>query len=72
MSVSASPKGRNGAEDGCVEKITLNGKEIEGGTPLQLTRGDTITLELPGGGGFGPGLDFWPGRIANDRANELI
>jgi len=48
------PLGRNCGENGSLERILLNDREVEAGTPFQLKQGDNMTLELPGGGGFGP------------------
>jgi len=36
-----------------LERILVNEREVEGGLPFRLNQGDVITLELPGGGGFG-------------------
>ena len=47
------PLGRQGGENGSLERILLNDREVEGGTPFQLNKGDVMVLELPGGGGFG-------------------
>ena len=48
------PVGRQGGENGSLEKILLNGKLVQGDLPFQLKQGDVFELELPGGGGFGP------------------
>ena len=48
------PVGRQGGENGSLEKILLNGKLVQGDLPFQLKQGDIFELELPGGGGFGP------------------
>ena len=47
------PVGRNGGANGSLERILVNEREVEGGLPFRLNQGDVITLELPGGGGFG-------------------
>jgi N-methylhydantoinase B len=49
-----APRGRNGGGDGALERLLLNGEPIEGSKPFRLAEGDVMTLELPGGGGFGP------------------
>jgi N-methylhydantoinase B len=54
------PRARQGGENGSLERILLNDKEVEGGTPFRLDKGDVITLELPGGGGFGASGDRAP------------
>nr|MCH9673819.1 hydantoinase B/oxoprolinase family protein [Gammaproteobacteria bacterium] len=45
--------GREGGEPGRPERIFLNDEPVEGQTPFNLRDGDTFTLELPGGGGYG-------------------
>ena len=47
------PRGRNFGENGSLERILLNDREVEAGSPFQLNQGDIMVLELPGGGGFG-------------------
>ncbi|MBT5664662.1 MAG: hydantoinase B/oxoprolinase family protein, partial [Rhodospirillaceae bacterium] len=47
------PRGRQGGEDGAVEKIILNGENVEANKPFRLSPGDVLVLELPGGGGYG-------------------
>ena len=51
--INYPPVGRQGGGHGSRERILLNGEPIEGGEPFNLTGGNTFTLELPGGGGFG-------------------
>ncbi len=48
------PRGRQGGDNGRRERIYLNDKPVEAGSPFQLSKGDVMVLELPGGGGFGP------------------
>ena len=59
------PRGRQGGADGSVERILLNGAQVEGGVPFQLHQGDVIVLELPGGGGFGDIRERSAKRIAD-------
>ena len=66
------PRGRAGGGNGSVERILLNGDEIEGGLPLQLNAGDVIALELPGGGGYGDVDERDPALIAADAMDEKV
>jgi N-methylhydantoinase B len=47
------PRGRQGGADGGVEKIILNGENVEADKPFRLSPSDVLVLDLPGGGGFG-------------------
>ncbi len=64
--------GRLGGETGSLERILLNGQEVEGGTPFRLNKGDVIILELPGGGGFGPVRERTPALRELDRRDGLV
>lgn len=64
--------GRQGGETGSLERILLNGQEVEGGTPFRLKKGDIMVLELPGGGGFGPVRERTPGLLELDRKDGLV
>jgi N-methylhydantoinase B len=48
-----APHGRRGGEDGAPGKDTLNGEPIEAKSTHQLSAGDRIRIETPGGGGYG-------------------
>jgi len=49
----------------------VNGREVEGGVPFHLTKGDVIVLELPGGGGFGPPEARDKSLIEQDHADQM-
>ncbi len=66
------PVGREGGENGSLEKILLNGDEVEGGTPFRLSKGDIITLDLPGGGGFGMAQERSPEFHEADVRDGLV
>lgn len=51
--LSYPPLGRQGGENGALERIFLNGQPVQGARPFEMKQGDVFTLELPGGGGFG-------------------
>ncbi len=65
------PRGRQGGADGSVERILLNGAQVEGGVPFQLHQGDVIVLELPGGGGFGDIRERSPSALQIDHERGL-
>lgn len=65
------PLGRQGGENGSLERISLNGEAVQGGKPFELGKGDVFTLELPGGGGFGRKEERDPRLAAQDRENGI-
>ncbi|MBI4182935.1 MAG: hydantoinase B/oxoprolinase family protein [Proteobacteria bacterium] len=65
------PRGRQGGADGSRERVLLNGEPVEGGRPFSVVNGDVFTLELPGGGGFGPGSERDPARKESDVRDAL-
>jgi N-methylhydantoinase B len=48
-----APRGAAGGEDGLPGRNLLNGEELPAKTTLQLSAGDIVTVETPGGGGYG-------------------
>ena len=49
-----APRGARGGEPGLPGRNLRNGEELPAKVTLQLSAGDVITVETPGGGGFGP------------------
>lgn len=66
------PRGRQGGGDGRLERILLNDETVEAGSPFELSKGDVLVLELPGGGGFGPAEERDPLLREADAKNELL
>jgi N-methylhydantoinase B len=48
-----APRGVEGGEAGAVGRNLLNGEELPPKTNRQLAAGDEVTVETPGGGGYG-------------------
>jgi len=48
-----APKGAAGGEPGDVGRNLLNGEELPAKTSRELAAGDVVTVETPGGGGYG-------------------
>jgi N-methylhydantoinase B len=48
-----APQGAEGGEPGAVGRNQLNGKELPAFVTCDLEPGDLLTIETPGGGGFG-------------------
>ena len=48
-----APKGVEGGEPGRVGRNLLNGEELPPKTSRELEEGDVVTVETPGGGGYG-------------------
>jgi N-methylhydantoinase B len=51
-----APEGARGGKPGSPGRNLLNGKELPSKTTRSLAAGDVITIETPGGGGFGSAL----------------
>jgi N-methylhydantoinase B len=47
------PRGARGGEDGAVGRNLVNGAPVPAKATLDLAAGDVVTIETPGGGGFG-------------------
>jgi N-methylhydantoinase B len=48
-----APRGVQGGEDGAVGRNLLNGEPLPAKCRVSLSAGDVVTIETPGGGGFG-------------------
>ena len=48
-----APKGAAGGDDGAPGRNLLNGRELPAKCRVQLQPGDVLTIETPGGGGYG-------------------
>jgi N-methylhydantoinase B len=60
------PRGAAGGEDGLCGRNLWNGEPVPPKATLQLVAGDTITVETPGGGGYG--RPATPGRSTRTPA----
>jgi N-methylhydantoinase B len=48
-----APRGSQGGGDGARGRNALNGQELPAKATLDVSKGDVVTIETPGGGGFG-------------------
>jgi N-methylhydantoinase B len=48
-----APKGLNGGGDGAPGRNLVNGREVGSKVAVELEAGDVVTVETPGGGGYG-------------------
>ena len=65
--------GRAGGEPGSVGRVTLeDGTEPHPKKKYRLCRGSRVTLELPGGGGYGPPEDRSPEDRERDRLDGYV
>jgi N-methylhydantoinase B len=48
-----APRGANGGQDGVRGRNLLNGRELPARATVDLRAGDVLTIETPGGGGYG-------------------
>ena len=48
-----APGGAHGGDDGASGRNRLNGRELPGKATVDLSAGDVLTVETPGGGGYG-------------------
>ena len=49
-----APRGARGGADGAAGRNLVNGTPVPAKATLDLAAGDVVTIETPGGGGFGP------------------
>ena len=50
---SLAPEGLGGGEPGAAGKFLVNGKSVSEARKMLMQPGDQVTLETPGGGGYG-------------------
>jgi N-methylhydantoinase B len=55
------PRGVEGGEPGKVGRNLLNDEELPPKVSRELAEGDVVTVETPGGGGYGQEADSWAG-----------
>jgi N-methylhydantoinase B len=55
------PRGADGGSPGQPGRNLVNGKEVAGKVTLSLAAGDVVTVETPGGGGYGAPPEGEPG-----------
>lgn len=60
-------RGIEGGGPGLPGRVLLNGRPMLGKETFHMREGDVLTLETPGGGGFGLAAQRDPERIARDR-----
>ncbi|TPK62412.1 hydantoinase B/oxoprolinase family protein [Mesorhizobium sp. B2-4-15] len=65
-------RGRFGGQDGIAGYVGLkSGTRLRGKGKQLVPAGDTLVVQTPGGGGYGPVEEREPGRIETDRDNQL-
>ncbi len=52
---ATSPSGARGGGDGAPGRNRVNGRDVPAKVTLDLDAGDVVTIETPGGGGYGTG-----------------
>jgi N-methylhydantoinase B len=68
-----APKGRDGGHNGYKGVVSLgSGKEMRSKGQQSIPPGDTLLLEMPGGGGFGDPKTRDPEMVALDVRNQMI
>ncbi|MGE0700478.1 MAG: hydantoinase B/oxoprolinase family protein [Hyphomicrobiaceae bacterium] len=60
--------GLGGGQSGATGRVLINGEAIDTRRMLLLKRGDRITIETPGGGGYGDPASRSPAARVRDRA----
>lgn len=66
--ITTAPGGLSGGDDAPMGRVQINGVTIDRFPAIALSPGDTVRLELPGGGGFGPASQRSTEAIAHDIA----
>jgi N-methylhydantoinase B len=57
-----------GGHDGGLGDVQINGRSIDHRRQHVVSRGDTVLLRTPGGGGYGPAAERDPALVERDRA----
>lgn len=71
--VSTPARGRRGGQDGAPGAVRLSsGKPFRAAGRQPIPAGDSLIVETPGGGGFGPPQARDPARIAEDVRRGLV
>ncbi len=67
------PRGRNGGANGATGKLYLkSGPKLQGKGRQTIPAGDTLVLEMPGGGGLGNPADRDPASLAIDVRDGFV
>jgi len=67
-----APKSVAGGEDGAPGRNLIDGEPVPAKTTRSVDAGTTVTVETPGGGGYGDPDDRPAAAIERDAADELI
>ncbi len=70
--VNNPAKGRHGGLDGAAGRITCGDRTLPGKGEFRVKAGETLTLETPGGGGFGPPQDRDRAALRHDITQGLV
>jgi N-methylhydantoinase B len=67
------PRGRDGGGNGMNGIVSLaSGAVLDGKGRQTVPRGDTLLINMPGGGGLGPALERDPERVADDVRAGMV
>jgi N-methylhydantoinase B len=61
-----------GGEPGGTGEVRINGEPVDAKNQYIISKGDSITLRTPGGGGYGPPGERDPAATAHDRAMGYV
>ena len=64
--------GLAGGEAGAAGSVWINGKAVDPTISHVLAPGDEVTIQTPGGGGYGPPDQRDPQRVARDREHGYV
>jgi len=67
-----APKGVAGGEDGAPGRNLIDGEPVSAKATRDVSAGTTVTVETPGGGGYGDPDDRPPEAIERDAADGLV
>lgn len=71
--VQFPPRGRDGGEDGMAGALRLgSGRHLRGKGQQTVPKGETLFIEMPGGGGLGDPLKRDPARVLEDVRLGLV